>query len=123
MQAADVVLLVHVAVIAFNVGGALCIPLGAWRRWRWFRVRWWRALHLVSWLIVTLQALLGVVCPLTIWEDALRGVATEQSLVARTVREWIYWDVPLWLFGTLYSFILALVIALWGWVPPKHRIG
>lgn len=123
MQAADVVLLVHVAVIAFNVGGALCIPLGAWRRWRWVRVRWWRALHLVSWLIVTLQALLGVVCPLTIWEDALRGVATEQSLVARTVREWIYWDVPLWLFGTLYSFILALVIALWGWVPPKHRIG
>lgn len=123
MQAADVVLLVHVAVIAFNVGGALCIPLGAWRRWRWVRVRWWRVLHLVSWLIVTVQALLGVVCPLTLWEDALRGVATEQSLVARTVREWIYWDVPLWLFGTLYSFILALVIALWRWVPPKHRIG
>lgn len=119
MIAADLVLLIHLSVIAFNVGGALCIPVGAWRGWRWVRVRWWRVLHVLSWLMVTAQAMLGVVCPLTVWEDALRGVATERSLVTRWVHQWIYWDVPLWLFGILYAFILALVIALWHWVPPR----
>ncbi len=119
MIAADFVLLIHLAVIAFNVGGALCIPLGAWLGWRWVRVRWWRGLHVLSWLIVTAQALLGFVCPLTVWEDALRGVATERSLVMRWVHQWIYWDVPLWLFGILYALILTLVIALWRWVPPE----
>ncbi|MBU2721588.1 DUF2784 domain-containing protein, partial [Acidithiobacillus ferridurans] len=43
---AQVILVVHILIIAFNVFGLIAIPLGAWRGWRWVRIFWWRALHL-----------------------------------------------------------------------------
>jgi hypothetical protein len=33
---ADAILVLHVGVVAFVVLGALAIPVGAWRGWRWY---------------------------------------------------------------------------------------
>ena len=60
------VLAVHVAVIAFNVGGLIVIPIGAWRGWHWVRVFWWRALHLALLVAVAAQAVVGRTCFLTL---------------------------------------------------------
>ena len=49
------------------------IYLGAACSWAWVRSWRWRAAHLAAIVYVALESLLGIACPLTIWEDALRG--------------------------------------------------
>lgn len=127
MVLADVVLLVHLAVILFNVFGLIAIPLGAWCEWRFVRVFWWRALHVALLVAVAIQAVLARVCFLTIWQsDLLRraGVnASDAPLIQRWVNRLIYWPLPLWVFAVLYVAALALAIVLWWKVPPKVPRG
>jgi hypothetical protein len=115
------ILAVHLVVIAFNVAGLVAIPVGARLGWRWVRVRWWRALHIVSWTVVALQAALGRACFLTIWQDDLTGAGGEPPLVMRFVNSLIYWPLPIWVFTAIYMALFALVIALWWLVPPNPR--
>jgi hypothetical protein len=115
---AALVLAVHLAVIGFNLFGLVAIPLGAWRGWEFVRVRWWRALHLASLAVVALQALAGRACFLTIWQDDMSGVATEQPLVMRVVNGLIYWPLPMWVFTAAYAAVFVYVLALWKLVPP-----
>ena len=68
---ADLVLLLHFAVVLFNLFGIVVIPLGAWRGWRFVRTFWWRALHLGTLAVVALQAAGGRLCFLTTWHAAL----------------------------------------------------
>src|ERR1051326_3834 len=68
---ADFVLLLHFAVVLFNVFGIVAIPLGGWLGWRFVRVFWWRALHLATLAVVALQAAAGRLCFLTNWHAAL----------------------------------------------------
>ena len=90
------ILAAHLVVIAFNVAGLVAIPVGAKLGWRWVRIRWWRALHLVSWAVVALQAALGRACFLTIWQDDLTGAGgTEPPLIMRFVNSLIYWPLPM----------------------------
>jgi hypothetical protein len=118
---AQAILGVHLAVIAFNVLGLVAIPLGAALRWRWVRVRGWRALHLVSWAVVALQAALGRACFLTIWQDELTGAQAQPPLIERTVERLVYWPLPIWVFGALYLVLFALVVGFW-WLVPPHRV-
>lgn len=110
----------HLVVIAFNVLGLIAIPLGAARHWAWVRVRWWRALHLVSWAVVALQAALGRACFLTVWQDAATGAAASQPLIMRWVNSLIYWPLPIWVFGAIYIVLFGAVIWLWWKVPPRR---
>ena len=62
---ADLVLLLHCAVVVFVVGGLVLIVIGSLRGWRLARDWWLRMLHLVAIGVVALQAWLGITCPLT----------------------------------------------------------
>ena len=119
------VLAVHVAVIAFNVGGLIVIPIGAWRGWHWVRVFWWRALHLALLVVVALQALIGRACFLTLWQAALEQnagqAASREPLIARWIDSIIFWNLPIWFFAALYVAVLIYTLALWRWVPPVRR--
>lgn len=119
MTAADFVLAIHVVVIAFNVLGLAVIPLGLWRGWRWTRVLWWRALHVASWAVVALQAILGRACFLTLWQDQLAGAGPEPPLIARWVNGLIYWPLPIWVFSAIYLVLFAAVLAFWAWPPTR----
>ena len=116
---AQLILALHLGVIAFNVGVLIIIPLGAALGWRWVRRRGWRALHVASWAVVALQAALGRACFLTIWQDALTGEAARPPLVERWVESLIYWPLPIWVFGAIYLALFAMVLALWRLVPPR----
>ena len=120
---AAAVLGLHLAVIAFNVLGLLAIALGAAFGWAWVRVLWWRALHLASWAVVALQALMGRACFLTLWQDRLTGAGAEPPLIARWVNRLIYWPLPIWVFGAVYLALFAAVVALWAWPPTRPRRG
>ena len=118
---AALVLAVHLAVIGFNLFGLVAVPLGAWRGWRFVRVRWWRALHLASLAVVALQALAGRACFLTLWQDDLAGAAEQPPLIMRFVNGLIYWPLPMWAFTAAYAAVFVYVLALWKFVPPVGR--
>jgi hypothetical protein len=116
----ELVLGAHLAVIAFNVLGLIAIPLGAALHWRWVRVRWWRLLHIGSWAVVALQAILGRACFLTLWQDELTGASGEPPLIMRFVNGLIFWPLPIWVFGAIYLALFAVVIALWWFIPARR---
>jgi hypothetical protein len=119
---AQAILLLHLGVILFNVLGLVVIPVGAWCSWRFVRVKWWRALHLVCWAVVALQAILGRACFLTLWQSEILGRAGEQGSAAPLVERWvnavIYWPLPIWVFAVLYVALGLGVLGLWWLVPP-----
>ena len=117
----QLVLALHLAVIAFNVAGLILIPIGAARRWRWVRIRWWRTAHLATLAVVALQAALGRACFLTDWQDALTDSGARDPLIMRWVNGAIYWPLPMWVFTALYLAVFAYAAALWALVRPNRR--
>ena len=118
LMLADLVFLLHAGVVLFNAGGLLLILTGGPLGWTWVRHRGFRLAHVALMTLVTTEAVLGMACPLTVLEDWLRGVATEQSFVQRWVSALIYWNAPPWVFAVLYSVVLFAVIAAWFVWPP-----
>ncbi|MEJ2175633.1 MAG: DUF2784 domain-containing protein [bacterium] len=117
---ADALLVVHFLIAAFIVGGLPLIWLGAALRWRWVRNPLFRYLHLAAIAIVALEALLGVACPLTVWEDLLRGGLRPESFVGRWVYAALYYRAPDWLFTVAYVlWAAATLLTLWR-VPPDR---
>ena len=120
--AADAVLFVHFAFILFVIGGLAAIWLGAALGWAWVRGMRFRLAHLAAIAFVAAEALLGVMCPLTVWEDALRGRASDIGLIARWVRSVMFYELPAWVFTTAYV-AFAVVVALTFWLVPPRRRG
>ena len=119
---ADVVLVLHFAFVLFVVGGLVLILVGAAAGWRWVRNRAFRYAHLAAIVFVAGEALVGVACPLTVWEYLLRsGSPDGPSFVGRWVSRLLYYDFPEWVFTTAYVlFAIAVAVTLWR-VPPETR--
>ena len=118
---ADVLLVVHFAVAAFIVAGLILVWIGAALGWGWVRNPWVRYLHLGAIAYVAAEALLGVMCPLTVWEDLLRGGVRPESFVGRWVRYFLYYEAPEWVFTAVYvGWTLATLLTLWLFPPQRH---
>lgn len=123
---ADAILVLHVGVVAFVLLGALAIALGAWRGWRWVRGFRWRLAHVLLMGFIAAQAWLGALCPLTVWEQALRGHAGQAAYGGSFIEHWlsrlIFFEAPWWTFVAAYSVFAALIVLAWFRVPPlRHR--
>ena len=119
---ADLVLIVHFAFVLFVVGGLAMIWIGAAAGWRWVRNLWFRIAHLAAIVYVAGEALLGIWCPLTLWEDALRGRHEEKSFVARWIHRVLFYDLPESLFTIAYVLFALLVATSW-WIVRPGGIG
>ena len=117
---ADIVLLVHFLFVLFVVGGLAAIWIGAAAGWRWVRNFWFRAAHLAAIAIVAAESLAGAWCPLTVWEDALRGRHEEKSFVARWIHRVLFYELPGWAFTTAYVLFALAVAASWLLVRPRR---
>jgi uncharacterized protein DUF2784 len=117
---ADGVLVVHVLFVLFVVGGLAAIVVGA-RRWGWVRNRAFRVVHLAAIGFVAAESLLGIACPLTVWEDALRGGGPAQTFVGRWASRLLYYDFPEWVFAVAYCAFLGAVFWAWRGVPPRTK--
>lgn len=119
---AEAILVLHALIVCFVIGGLVAILLGWWRDWAWVRNFWFRLLHLGTIAFVVLQAWLGRLCPLTIWEQELRLAAGqtvfEQSFIEHWVGELLYWDLPWWVFVAAYTVFGAAVAWTWWRLPP-----
>lgn len=122
---ADAVLLVHVGVVLFVVGGLGFIVAGNRRGWRWVNRRWFRLAHLAAIVIVAVQAWFGMTCPLTRLESWLRlqaGTAPyAQGFIEHWLRRLIFFEAPAWVFAGAYTLFGALVAAAWWRFPPDRK--
>ncbi len=125
LLAADAVLLLHACFVAFVVGGLVAIYLGGALGWRWVRGRMLRWAHLAAIGVVVVQAWLGLVCPLTILEMALRARAGAATYAGTFVSHWLesllYWRAPPWVFVAAYTAFGTAVVASWLVVRPVAR--
>ncbi|MCR2745589.1 DUF2784 domain-containing protein [Limnobacter parvus] len=123
---ADIILLVHFAIVLFVVGGLLLIVLGNVMSWPWVNTTWFRALHLLAILIVVAESLLGIECPLTTLENWLRIQAGQGVYQGSFIQFWVhqvmFYSAPGWVFATVYAAFAALVVAAW-WRWPPRRSG
>lgn len=124
---ADLILVVHALTVVFVIVGLALIVLGGLRGWGWVRNFWFRLAHLATIGIVVLQAWLGRLCPLTIWERELRRAAGQtlyrESFIEYWIGRMLYYDLPWWVFLAGYT-AFGLVVA-WAWwrFPPQRRPG
>ena len=126
---ADGVLVVHVCIAVFVVAGLAVIVLGNLAGWRWVNNLWFRLIHLVAISVVTVEAWLGLACPLTLLEMSLRAQAGATVYAGGFVEHWLsrvlYYEAPPWVFVLAYSAFGLLVFASWWYFPParKHASG
>lgn len=121
---ADIVLLIHFAIVLFVVGGLLLIVLGNSLSWPWVNHMWFRVLHLLAISVVVIESWLGIECPLTTLENWLRVQAGQGVYQGSFIQHWVhgvmFYQAPAWVFALAYTlFALAVVAAWWRW-PPHH---
>jgi hypothetical protein len=124
--AADFIVVFHLCYVLFAVGGELLIVLGWLLRWKWVRNFTFRIVHLLAVVVVAVEALIGVLCPLTEWEYQLRlragqSVEDEIPFMARLVRRLIFYDFPDWVFTLTYILFALLVATSLFFVRPRRK--
>jgi hypothetical protein len=121
---ADAVLIAHLGVVLFVVGGLLIVVAGNGLGWRWVNGWWFRLAHLVAIAIVVAQAWLGRLCPLTTLESWLRLRAGTSGYTKSFVEHWIqrliFHEAPLWVFTLAYTLFGLLVLLAWWYFPPRR---
>lgn len=124
---ADAVLVSHVAVVLFVVGGLVLVIAGNLRRWPWANNLWFRLAHLAAIGYVVAESWLGIECPLTTLEVWLRAQAGAPTYSTGFIEHWLsrllYYDAPAWVFTLVYSLFGLAVAASWWYFPPSGRSG
>jgi hypothetical protein len=121
---ADLVLITHFLFVAFVVGGLAMIWIGAALNWAWIRNFWFRAAHLGAIGFVVAESLVGVLCPLTVLEDALRqGGGPESNFIQRWGSRLLYYDLPERVFTIAYLIFGLLVAFTFIYIRPDRRAG
>lgn len=121
---ADCIVVVHFAYVAFVVIGMIAILLGIWRGWAWVRNFWFRTIHLLMIGIVAVQAIFGILCPLTVWEYQLRVAAGDEgrpgTFVSRLVHAMLFFELPPWAFTVGYVLFGVAVLLAFLVAPPRR---
>jgi hypothetical protein len=122
---ADLVVAIHVAYIAYVVLGQLLIILAAPMKWEWARNPWFRFSHLTAIGIVAYEAIRGLRCPLTVWEEQLRELGGQvfsgsETFMGRLLHDLMFIEnQPEIFFTTMYLGVLVLVIQGVVMYPPR----
>tara|TARA_B100001250_G_scaffold390646_1_gene390812 strand:+ start:444 stop:815 length:372 start_codon:yes stop_codon:yes gene_type:complete len=118
---ADIVLMFHFTIVIFITFGFFLIPIGYKSSWIWVKNFKLRICHCGMMLCITLEALLGITCPLTSIENKLRGIDKTTSFISYWINQIIYWDLPSQFFIILYCAVLIWTFLLWKFFPPINK--
>ena len=122
---ADLVVTLHAFYVGFVVLGLLLIVVGWALRWSWVRNPWFRTIHLLAIVVVGLEAICGMDCPLTVWEERLRFLAGQEvsntSFIGRMFHQLIFYDAEPWILDLGHVLFAVLVIAVFVAAPPRLR--
>jgi hypothetical protein len=121
---ADGVLVLHLAIVLFVIGGLVAIVVGHGRDWPLVDGMAFRLAHLGAIAFVVAQAWLGQECPLTTLESWLRTQAGTTGYATGFIEHWVgrilYYQAPPWVFNLAYSVFGALVALAWWRFPPRR---
>ena len=121
----DLVVAFHFAYVGFVAVGFILILVGAALKWAWILNRRLRYLHLGAIGLVAVEALVGLICPLTLLENWLligSGQAGEErTFIGQIIYNLLYYDFPSWMFSVAYLALTILAILLLILIPPKPR--
>lgn len=122
---ADAVLVVHLGIVVFVVGGLVAIVAGNLRGWAWVNAGWFRLAHVAAIGVVVAESWLGITCPLTTLESWLREQAGaagyRQGFIADGLQAVLFHEAPAWVFTVAYSLFGLLVALAWWYFPPHHE--
>lgn len=122
---ADILVVIHFAYFSFVVVGQLLIVVGVALKWAWVRNPCFRFAHLVAIGLVGIEALAGIICPLTTWERQLRAMAGQRpsdvSFVGALLDHVLFLPVPEWQIRIVHILFAFAVIATFIWAPPRRR--
>lgn len=122
---ADGVLVAHVAVVAFVIGGLACVIIGNLLGWRWVNRLGFRLAHLAAIVVVIAQSWARVACPLTTLESWLRANSGAAAYSGGFIEHWLqrllFYEAPWWVFAAAYSAFGLLVALAWWRYPPRPR--
>jgi hypothetical protein len=121
MLLADIILIIHFIFVLFVVGSLPIIWAGARMRLDFVRNRRFRLAHISAILFVVVESLIGMVCPLTLLEDYLRGTETGDGFIQRWLHSILFYDVPEWVLAAIYVLFALLVVITFRRVPPYPR--
>ncbi len=114
---ADTILIIHFTFVVFVVIGFMLILIGLFARWSWVQNPMFRIAHLAAVGFVVLQAWLGRLCPLTIWENEWRRRAGQlgytETFVEHWLRDILFYQAEPWVFTTIYTCFGTLVVFVW----------
>lgn len=126
--AADAVMLIHFAFVAFVVLSVPAIWIGKLLRKPFATAPRFRLLHLLAMAVVLVQALFGVLCPLTTLEMKLRRMGGgEEGYATSFIQHWVHKllfvqaseTLLTWIYGGFFVLIVATMI----FVPPRFRLA
>ena len=123
--AADLLVGIHVAYVAYVIFGQLAIIVAAPMKWQWARNPWFRFTHLLAIGIVAVEAIQGWPCPLTVWEGQLRELAGQafngsESFMGKLLHDVLFFEnVPQLVLDTGYVATMVLVLQGLIMYPPR----
>ena len=121
---ADALVVLHATYVSFVVFGLAAILMGIVFRWSWVRNIWFRAIHLTAIAIVVGESIMGVPCPLTVWEAQLRKTAGQTSYTGDFLGHWahqlIFFRADTWVFTLIYTLFGLAVLAAFVVAPPRR---
>ena len=128
--AADLIVAIHIAYVGYVIFGQLLIIIAAPMKWQWARNPWFRFTHLLAIAIVAFEAIKGLPCPLTVWEEQLRALAGQsfngsESFMGKLLHDTLFIEnVPQVVLNTGYVATMILVLQGLIMYPPRwFRFG
>lgn len=124
---ADLTAAVHFSYVLFVVLAQAYIMVGWLFFWPLTRSRGFRLTHLLMMLVVSIQEMLGLRCPLTVLESHFREMAgqiinEDTTFLMEIVRRTMFFALPDWMFTFMYVGFGALVALTFITMPPSYRV-
>jgi Protein of Unknown function (DUF2784). len=117
---ADIILFIHFGIAIFFIFGLL-IPLFYKFNWGLIHNYYFRLFHIILVIIVTIESLAGIVCPLTLLENILRNNINTDSFVSSLLKELLFWNYPIEFFILIYFICFCWTIFIWFYYPPRKE--
>ena len=129
---ADVVVGLHLAYVAYVLLGQVFIVAAGTLKWSCGRNPWFRWTHITAIAVVAYEAVRGIRCPLSEWEEQLRALGGEaaaldgETFMGRVLHNLLFVDQyftngtpPEGFFTTAYIAVLLIVVQAFLLYPPR----